>query len=611
MKRLYYDFEVYPNFWLVVFKDEKKNKIVIHSEMSYQPHIKRLKEQLDNFVFVGYNNNRYDTVMLNYILQVGEWKKKHEMINDMYAMSLMIVEDNVYSRQVMANYKIASKTYEMDVSSFLMVGTSAKEMGCRMHHPKLETLPFDPHEPIDFINIPKLSEYCENDVDIVIKIAEEMVAGKMAVVTDVIDYWGLDRSLMSSTLSHIVEQALVDDSLKPNKPTKWRYIAPVDFNFKTREFKDIEETYKGLILEPNYKFSLTFDIDRMETTVAMGGAHGAVRQSYFENLIDIDVNQFYPVLLYEFNFLPNTIKDKEIYGKLIEDKKRYSETNDPRVSAVKESINAIYGRMGFENSRLYAPDKLYQTTITGQLLQLRLIEDLRAGGFEVVYLNTDGLTILDNSDDSYKDIVQRWADEFNVEYKTANFKRAYYRDVNNFIAEDTDGNLKRKGELSTEPSKKAASFGKVAVDAVVEHLIHGTNIRDYIAEVNDLREYLMYHKYNRDMDVFLQSGNELKPLSNVVRYYISTKSEDSIVHRKQNSETLENRKYNKNVILVNDFKEVDGIVPITADLDKEHYVRMAFDILGKVRGMDVEDNPYIMGLLKDIGVTEIGQKRLE
>jgi hypothetical protein len=426
----------------------------------------------------------------------------------------------------------------------------------------------------------------------------------MAVVNDVIDYWGLDKSLMSSTLSHIVEQALVDENLKPNKLTKWRYVAPVNFNFKTQEFKDIEETYKSLILEPNYKFSLTFDIDRMETTVAMGGAHGAVRQSYFENLIDIDVNQFYPVLLYEFDFLPNTIKDKEIYGKLIEDKKRYSETNDPRVSAVKESINAIYGRMGFENSRLYAPDKLYQTTITGQLLQLRLIEDLRAGGFEVVYLNTDGLTILDNGDESYVDIVQSWADEFNVEYKTANFKRAYYRDVNNFIAEDTEGNLKRKGELSTEPSKKASSFGKVAVDAVVEHLIHGKSIREYIASVNDIREYLMYHKYNRDMDVFLQSGDKLTPLSNVVRYYISNNSEDSIVHRKKDSETLENRKYNKNVIIINDFPDVEGTIPVPRDLDKEHYVRMAFDILGKVRGMDVEDNPYITSLLKDLGVSE-------
>ena len=603
MKRLYYDFEIYKDFWLVVFKSEDGKKIVLHSRMDYKPALERLRDNLENYIFVGFNNNRYDTVMLNYLLKNFVVAKPEMLCSTMYEMSTEIVVENEYFKKVLAKRNVDIVTYEMDVSSFLMVGTSAKEIGCRLHHPKLETLPIPPDHSISDSDITVLAEYCENDVDIVVKIANELVAEKMEVVNDVIDYWGLDRKLMNSTLSNIVEMALVDENIRKNEVTKWRYKAPVNFNFKTKQFKDIEETYKGLILEPNYNFSLPFELDRMEVTLAMGGAHGAVRKSYFENIIDIDVNQFYPIMLYKYDLLPNTIKDKEIYGKLIEDKKRYTETGDPRVGAVKQSINAIYGRMGYPNSRLYAPDKLYQTTITGQLLQLRLIEDLRAGGFEVIYLNTDGLSILDIGDDSYKEITQKWADEFDVEYKVAHFNRAYYRDVNNFIAEKDDGSLKRKGDLNTDATHKVASFARVSTNAVVEYLIHGTNIRDYIKEQDDLRDFLLYHKYNGDINVFLQEGMNHRKLSNVVRYYLSTKAKNAIVHKKPEAETYSNRNHNKNVKLVYEFTEHKGKVPIPADLDKERYAKIAFDILYKITGNEVKDNPYIEGILDKLGVS--------
>jgi len=599
MKRLYYDFEVYPNFWLVVFKDENGHKITLHSRMDYKPSLQRLKRSIQDYIFIGFNNNRYDTVMLNYLLKYFSFERTEHLCKTMFDMSNEIILQNEFFKKVMAMRKIDPITYEMDVSNFVMVGTGLKELGCRLHHPKLETLPFRFDTLIEDNQIPKLAEYCENDVDITMKVANELVADKISVVLDVINYWDLDKSLMNSTLSNIVEVALVDENIRRNEVSKWRYKAPVEFNFKSQQFKDIEETYKGLILEPNYSFSLSFELDRMEVTVAMGGAHGAVKKSYFENIIDIDVNQFYPIMLYQYNFLPNTIKDKEIYGKLIEDKKRYSETNDHRVSAVKESINAIYGRMGYNNSKLYAPDKLYQTTITGQLLQLRLIEDLRNAGYEVIYLNTDGLSILDNGDDSYKDIVEAWAKEFNVEYKTAYFKRAYYRDVNNFIAENENGELKRKGDLSTKATHKNSAFARASINAVVEHLIHGKDIREYIAEQNDLRDFVLYHKYNSDIEVYLENKGAYQRLSNVVRYYHSNNRYNAIVHKKAEDETYANRRNNKNVHLLPMFEEVNGLVSVPHDLDKEAYVKIAFDTLYKVTGKDVEDNPYIENILKN------------
>ena len=605
MKKLYYDFEVYPNFWLVVFKDEDGKKITLHSRMDYVSTLKRLLSNIDNFIFVGFNNSRYDRVMLNYLLQKFNNTPSKKQEEEMFQISKDIIYENKYYKQIFAEYMIKERTYEMDVSTFLGVGVSLKEIGCRLHHPKLETLPIPPEQLIKDEDIPLLEEYCENDVDITIKTDKDLVGSEMQVVTDVIDYWGLDRKYMDSSVGNIVEIAMVDDSVKNQVPTTWRYRPPVNFNFKTQEFKDVEETYKGLRLEPGYKFNTKFDVDNMEVSLAMGGAHGAVRKSYYKGLIDIDIDQYYPQVMVNFDFIPNNVKDKSMLSKLIEDKKHYGKTNDPRREPVKKSINSFYGRMGYEKSRFYSPNNLYQVTITGQLLQLRLIEDLRAAGFEVVYLNTDGLTIVDNGDTSYSEVTKKWADEFGLDFKEVEFNRAYYRDVNNFVAEDNEGNLKRKGDMDTSPSKKNSCFARVSVDAVVENLMHGTPIREYIYSQHDIRDYLMYHKYNKDMRVFLvdEQDNKIKRLPNVVRYYLAKDKKNAVKYDKGDDTSLANRSYNKNITLVNEFKDTD----IPKSLNKEAYVHIAFDILEKMTGEEVEDNPYIEGLLSKFGV-EVGEK---
>ena len=596
MKYLFYDFEVYPNFWLVVFKNIDNKKIVLHSRMNFKSALMRLKEGIGNFVFIGFNNHRYDKVMLNYLL-----KNIHTPVEkqtaEMYAMSVDIVENNTYPKKVMADNYIKDITLEMDVSNYLGQGLGAKEMACRLHHPMLETLPIPPHEEIKDEQISILTKYCENDVDIVIRIYG-LVKSEMDTIWDIIEYFDLDVKECENTLGAIVETALTDPTLKPNPPQKFRYKAPVEFNFKTQEFKDVEETYKGLLLEPKSKFDMDIDIGEMKVKLGLGGIHGAVPKSSFENLIDIDAKQYYPEQMDKYDQLPNTVVDRTVMRSMINDKEKYGEENDPRESSVKKAINSVFGRTGFENSRLFAPDKMYSVTITGQLLLLRLSEDLMLGGYDIVYLNTDGLTIPDNGTKDYIEICNNWAKEFGFKLKFVKITKAYYRDVNNFIVEMEDGTVKRKGDLNTEANTKRSSFARVAVEAVVEHLLHDTPIRDYIHSKNDLRDFLLYHKYNQDMEVYLHSDKGLKRLSNVVRYVLVSDRENAIVHKKKDKDTYENRNHNQNVKLVPQFTIENDFVQVYGVVDKERYVKIAYDILHKVTGKDVEDNPYVDSLLE-------------
>ena len=571
--------------------------------MNYEEPLNRLLKNVNKFIFVGLNSNRYDTVMLNYLLQFFKWKDTKQMCKKMFEMSKDIVINNAYAYQLMADNKVKNRTYEIDLKNYLGAGMGAKEMGCRLHHPKLETLPFNPNKHIEDDEVEELMIYCENDVDINIAIYDS-VKGDIDTALEIIDFFDLDMKLSRKTTGQIVEVALTDPQIKPNPPETWRYKAPVEFNFKTQVFKDLEDTFKGLQLTPDYKFSYKFDYDGMEISAGLGGGHGAHKKKHFEGLIDIDANQYYPMIVYTFGMLPDTVKDPEQYGDLIGKKEHYASIGKMGLkNAVKKTINTVFGKTGDKHSKFYAPDKLLRTTITGQLLLMRLIEDLKQAGFQTVYFNTDGITIKDNGDDSYKEIAQAWADEFKMKYEVEFFKRAFYRDVNNFIAEGEDGDLKLKGDMSLSTSKKVSCFGRIATKAVIEHLLHGTSIRDYIDASEDLRDFLMYHKYNKDMRVWLVSTGKKKRLTNVVRYAIMDNVDNAIMHDKGEGTNLANRKYNKNVMLVNDFEEnKDGIVPLPENLDKEAYVKMAFDILQKMNGQEILDNPYIEGILEELGV---------
>jgi len=318
MKKLYYDFEIYNDFWGVVFKGKDGRKIVLHSRMDFKPALLRLKSNLETFVFVGFNNLRYDTAMLNYLLQ-NIHVDTSTQCRTMYNMSKEIIQEGTYFKKVMADNRVGVNTYEMDVSNYLNQGMGAKEMACRLHHPLLETLPIHPDKSITDSDVDKLMLYCENDVDIVIAVYD-LVGSEMDTIWDIIDYFGLDKSECSNTVGAVVENALTDPTLKPNPPSRFRYKSPVAFNFKTQQFKDVEETYKGLMLEPKSTFKMKLDIGDMDVTVGLGGIHGAVKQNNYTNLIDIDAKQYYPEQIDKYDQMPNTVKDKKVMRKLINDK---------------------------------------------------------------------------------------------------------------------------------------------------------------------------------------------------------------------------------------------------------------------------------------------------
>jgi hypothetical protein len=112
---------------------------------------------------------------------------------------------------------------------------------------------------------------------------------------------------------------------------------------------------------------------------------------------------------------------------------------------------------------MYDLEKMIQTTITGQLCLLMLIEELEKHGFEIISGNTDGLTVMGkiSNTDKFNEILEKWEFLTGFELEKTHYDRIYIRDVNNYLAIKSDGGVKTKGFLSMNDLSRNAHLGIV------------------------------------------------------------------------------------------------------------------------------------------------------
>jgi hypothetical protein len=136
---------------------------------------------------------------------------------------------------------------------------------------------------------------------------------------------------------------------------------------------------------------------------------------------------------------------------------------------------------------------LIQTTVTGQLALLMLIEWHELNGIPVVSANTDGIVIacprhLIPVSDA---LIKEWERRTGLEMETSEYAAIYSRDVNNYFAVKTSGEVKRKGEYSKAGLvEKKNPDVEICSDAVADYLSKGTPIIYTLAACRDIRKFV-------------------------------------------------------------------------------------------------------------------------
>jgi hypothetical protein len=237
---------------------------------------------------------------------------------------------------------------------------------------------------------------------------------------------------------------------------------------------------------------------------------------------------------------------------------------------LKISINGSFGKLGSKWSALYAPDLLIQTTITGQLALLMLIEKLESQGISVVSANTDGVVIYTKKDrlDDLRNVCFGWMLDTSYELEETHYRCIASRDVNSYVAVTTDGEAKRKGAFAGGGLAKNPDCA-IAYDAVAAFLADGVPVEQTVNDCDDITKFVLVRRVTGGA---LWKGQYL---GKVVRFYYS----DDFANSAQIDYAKNGNKVSKS----------DGCKPIMDlpdtlpdDIDRPRYIDMAKKLLVEV-----------------------------
>jgi len=217
----------------------------------------------------------------------------------------------------------------------------------------------------------------------------------------------------------------------------------------------------------------------------------------------------------------------DIYEYIYDMRKEYKKKGmDSEQAMLKLALNGTYGASNDKFSPFYDPKFTMSITINGQLSLCMLIEKLsKLDGFSMVQANTDGITftISRTHEDKAEEICKWWESVTKLELEKNVYSRMIIRDVNNYIAEYTDGHLKNKGAYEWQNLGWHKNHSAPVIPMAAEMaLVHGKPIEDVIKNHSNHMDFMLRTKVPRSSSLVLtiDDGSE-KQLQNICRYYVS------------------------------------------------------------------------------------------
>jgi hypothetical protein len=257
------------------------------------------------------------------------------------------------------------------------------------------------------------------------------------------------------------------------------------------ELKDKFESYVYEIDRRNGKFK---PIEWMKEkvaiygndyTIGVGGLHSNEKSIAVEgDLRNADIASMYPSLIINSGKYPEQLGEDwlKLYTEFRDDRVKIKHTDKKLSAVLKIFLNGSYGKLNSHYSILYAPHLMLDTTITGQLSLLMVIEALGDAGIEVISANTDGVEYICSSNKGEK-IIDKLGKKMNLIWEHAQYKGLYARDVNNYVA-IYDGDVKSKGYYGKTTLSKNPQY-PIVTEAIRQYLFDGTPMEQTIKECVD------------------------------------------------------------------------------------------------------------------------------
>ena len=530
---IFCDIEIYKNYFLIMFYFTD-GKICYFEGLNFNK--KKLLWILENFEIVTFNGINFDIVILLYFLYCNPSIGNIQMVAD------MIINQNIRPYQIYKKYNIpqyALKINHIDLKEVCIGQSSLKTYAGRIHAPYMQDLPYDPYMKLTEEQKNDVLRYCVNDC-INTKLLFDDREKEMKLRRELTIQYSSDcRSKSDAQIAEVVLGRELEwrHGVKTTKTSRplghtFKYKVPDNISFKTERMQNVLKVIEeanfflgdsGKVKMPEEVKSLKIKIGDSVYKMGIGGLHSTEKKvtifsgNQYE-LIDSDVTSYYPFIILNQQLYPEHLGKAFLsaYRGIVERRLEAKAAGDKSVAdTLKIVINGSFGKFGSPYSFLFSPELLIQTTISGQLYLLMLIEEMELNGFSVASANTDGVVtkVTIGEKDKYHQIVKDWEKRtgFNMEF--TKYLRLQSRDVNNYIAIMEDGKIKSKGAYGDDTIGKNPA-GQIIFEAVRENLVNGTDVDETIRNCDDIKKFVFIRKVNGgcvDSD-----GNEI---GKVIRYY--------------------------------------------------------------------------------------------
>lgn len=503
------DVECYVDYFLISFMCNETERfrefeMFEGKELDKQSVMKIMRNNLT----ISFNGLGYDLAMITAALK-GYTNKQLKLLSDKIITSgkpswLVCKEQNLF---------VPRDWDHIDLINVAPGAASLKIYGGRLHSKKLQDLPIEPDANITSKQREELRLYCRNDLYTTQDLFKDLEK-QIKLRVDMGANYGIDlrsksdAQIAEAVLRHELESIGVNVRKNPIKAgTQFKYKTPKFIEFKTDKLNSVLKSVQdsvfvvsdsGQVKLPK-ELNKAIDFAGAKYKFGIGGLHSQEKSQVIvcgedELLYEADFASYYPFIILGEKFYPEHLGEGFLttYGDIVNRRIAAKNSGDKTTAdSLKITINGSFGKLGSKYSTLYSPNLLIQTTITGQLCLLMLIEAVDAIGAKVVSANTDGI-VIHCKKDQYDDISEAL---FNFELLSGYtleetfYKAIYSRDVNNYVAHKIDGSIKGKGAYSIGGLMKNPN-NNICIKAVISFLSEGKSVSDTVRNCNDIREFV-------------------------------------------------------------------------------------------------------------------------
>lgn len=524
-----YDFEVFKYNWLVCIhelKDDIRYEF-IDNWIGYR----QFMNEHENDVFIGFNSKGYDQYIAKAIIAGAT----HDIIKD---LNDWIISGN----QGWQHWFLKGKYWRFnnaDIKDDMQIGLSLKAIEGHMGSDIEETeVPFDIDRELTQEELSQVLFYCHHDVSETKKLIHlrrnylevKYRLGKK-VRLELAESWGMTNAKLTARYlgAERVERYDGRDYVMPQEVDK-RYIPQDVLDF----FAQIHD--KTINDDDLYSLKLDTVIAGCPVRVAWGGVHGSESQVYYkaddEWLIqNDDVQSLYPSVMIQYNFMSRNIKDPQLFIDTYN--RRIQAKHEGHIDGItlKTPLNIKSGALENQYNDLYDPLMARSLRITCQLLMIELVVRLKehVESFHLINFNTDGLMYRVKLKDVglLDGIMSDWQSEKRITLERDHIKRVWIKDVNNLLAEYTNGKVHTVGGYLNYGHSEKAGFNInnnwiVVAEGIKNYFIHGISPEQTVAEDNNPFHYQYIAKSSRKFkDPHQVTSRGKIPVQNVNRVFAS------------------------------------------------------------------------------------------